>query len=53
MRLENRCMSVDTLFLLEMGVESCRIMGKVCRNIQAWVNTVVLKPRVLRLSVRP
>ena len=27
-----------------MGVESCRIMGKVCRNIQAWVNTVVLTP---------
>ena len=27
-----------------MGVESCRIMGKVCRNIQAWVNTVDLTP---------
>ena len=27
-----------------MRVESCRIMGKVCRNIQAWVNAVVLTP---------
>ena len=36
-------MSVDTLFYSK-GVESCRIMGKMCRNIQALVNTVVLTP---------
>ena len=30
--------------LLERCVQSCRIMGKMCRNIQALVNTVVLTP---------
>ena len=37
-------MSVDTLILLERCVEICRIMGKMCRNIHALVNAVVLTP---------
>ena len=43
-KLENRCMSVDTLFFSKDRVESCRIMVYICRNIQALVNTVVLTP---------